>query len=338
LSYGTTNPYFGSSRLGGSGWLKTWAQAQDALVRNASFSHSTEEIQFSTLRNSGFIGTYENNKKFYSANAGVTVGQGGSMGVELDHMDLGTMTFSGIFSPGFGNGDTNLYIFVGNNPINAYDPLGLFLWTGLSVGEFFGAAGSGAAQGLYSATVGATIESVQQGQEYMAQGFQNIADGNYVEGALQITAAVGKAAEVTLEVATAGAGKAIGATGRTVAAVDKGMDAASSARTTARAADAATDTATNARRQTGSYTNHHESGNRYHGKGTQERSNTSGRRIEGETGDKHVATEWKPSANERGAFKDEAKRIRADGGVDNPNNYNKRNSPGEKYLIEDGDL
>jgi hypothetical protein len=30
-------------RLGGAGWLNTWQQTQDALVRNASFSHSTED-------------------------------------------------------------------------------------------------------------------------------------------------------------------------------------------------------------------------------------------------------------------------------------------------------
>lgn len=42
------------------------------------------------------------------------------------------------------------------------------------------------------------------------------------------------------------------------------------------------------------------------------------------------------AANNREAFKDEARRIRKDGGVENPNNYNKINSPGEKYLKQDG--
>ncbi len=87
----------------------------------------------------------------------------------------------------------------------------------------------------------------------------------------------------------------------------------------------------------GSYTTLHESGNRYHGKGPRKRSEVSGKEKENEYGDKHVATDWKPSANEREALKDEARRLRADGGVDNPNNYNKINTKGERYLQEDGE-
>lgn len=127
LSYTTTNPYFGGSRLGGTSWFDRWQQSQDALLRNASFSHSTEEVQLGGIRNSGFMGAHESYKKFYSANAGVTVGQGGSKGLEFDNPDIGTMTYSGMASPGYLNKDTNLYAFVGNGPINLYDPLGLRL-------------------------------------------------------------------------------------------------------------------------------------------------------------------------------------------------------------------
>lgn len=42
--------------------------------------------------------------------------------------------------------------------------------------------------------------------------------------------------------------------------------------------------------------------------------------------------DWTPSSSEKETFIDEAKRIRSDGGVKNPNNYNVINSPGEKYL------
>lgn len=35
-------------------------------------------------------------------------------------------------------------------------------------------------------------------------------------------------------------------------------------------------------------------------------------------------------------MKDEARRIQDDGGIENPNNYNKINSPGKKYLEQDG--
>jgi hypothetical protein len=42
--------------------------------------------------------------------------------------------------------------------------------------------------------------------------------------------------------------------------------------------------------------------------------------------------DWKPAKNAKEAFRDEAKRIQRDGGVENPKNYNIRNSPGWHYL------
>jgi hypothetical protein len=89
--------------------------------------------------------------------------------------------------------------------------------------------------------------------------------------------------------------------------------------------------------KTGSYTNRHESGKAYHGKGDQNRAARSAKRVENEHNDKHASTETKSAPNDREAFKDEATRMRNDGGVSNPNNYNKINSPGEKYLEEDGE-
>ena len=90
------------------------------------------------------------------------------------------------------------------------------------------------------------------------------------------------------------------------------------------------------KKETGSYTNLHESGKRYHGKGNKARSQGSGRERAEKNDDPHVGTEWKPAENDREAFEDEARRIEADGGVDNPMNYNEINSPGKKYLEEDG--
>jgi hypothetical protein len=87
----------------------------------------------------------------------------------------------------------------------------------------------------------------------------------------------------------------------------------------------------------GSYTNTHESGKKYHGKGTEKRMNESGKEKAEANDDPVVNQEFKPAANNREALKDEARRIREDGGVDNPNNYNKINSPGEKYLKQDGE-
>jgi hypothetical protein len=48
--------------------------------------------------------------------------------------------------------------------------------------------------------------------------------------------------------------------------------------------------------------------------------------------------DWKEAKNSREAFKDEARRIRGDkGGVGSKDNVNKRNSPGEKYIKQDGE-
>ncbi|MCH6255511.1 pre-toxin TG domain-containing protein [Puniceicoccaceae bacterium K14] len=90
------------------------------------------------------------------------------------------------------------------------------------------------------------------------------------------------------------------------------------------------------RKQTGSYTVYFKSGKRYHGKGPRYRSEISAK-LRASKDDPHVATDWKPSSNTREAFKDEARRIRGDGTVQNPNNLNKKNSPGEKFLIKDGE-
>lgn len=83
-------------------------------------------------------------------------------------------------------------------------------------------------------------------------------------------------------------------------------------------------------------TNTHASGKTYSGKGSRERSQVSGRRVEKETGDQHVATEWTKSQNKTDAFKDEARRIEQMGGPRNPQNYNKIESLG-KRLLEEGE-
>ncbi len=88
----------------------------------------------------------------------------------------------------------------------------------------------------------------------------------------------------------------------------------------------------NSKKETGSYTNKHESGKNYHGKGPESRANESANEKAKTNNDPVQNTDWKPAKNDQEAFKDEAKRIRKDGGVGNGNNYNIRNSPGEKML------
>jgi RHS repeat-associated protein len=102
------------------------------------------------------------------------------------------------------------------------------------------------------------------------------------------------------------------------------------------ARSAAKAAARGAKKPVGSYTNTHASGKKYHGKGTEDRMNKSAREKATEYKDPVVSQDFKPASSNREAFKDEARRIRDDGGVDNPNNYNKINSPGKKYLDQDG--
>jgi RHS repeat-associated protein len=89
--------------------------------------------------------------------------------------------------------------------------------------------------------------------------------------------------------------------------------------------------------KTGSYENLHASGKMYIGKGSQSRSQSSGRRVERQTNDRHVATHWEPSTSHRAAYKAESHGLDASGGPRSRANYNKINSPGTKYRKEDGD-
>ncbi len=69
---------------------------------------------------------------------------------------------------------------------------------------------------------------------------------------------------------------------------------------------------------------------KYHGKGPRSRMNRSARQKAEEYNDPVVDKEWTPAKNDREAFIQEAERIEKDGGI-RANNYNKINSPGEKY-------
>jgi len=90
-------------------------------------------------------------------------------------------------------------------------------------------------------------------------------------------------------------------------------------------------------KQEGSYTNTHESGKKYHGKGDETRAQKSATEKAKANNDPVKKTDWKPSANSRQAYKDESRRLQQDGGHRNPNNYNKRDSPGTKYRKQDGE-
>ncbi len=54
------------------------------------------------------------------------------------------------------------------------------------------------------------------------------------------------------------------------------------------------------------------------------------------TGDKHVLTEHSTASSDRESFKDESRRIDANGGADSSSSHNKIESPGKKYRRRDG--
>ncbi|NOS76086.1 MAG: RHS repeat-associated core domain-containing protein [Methyloglobulus sp.] len=116
-----------------------------------------------------------------------------------------------------------------------------------------------------------------------------------------------------------------------------GVPALGTIKRVADAADKAADVG-KAAKEVGSYTNLHASGKTYSGKGTRERSQISARREEKLNNDTHIATEFRPAENNRDAFKAESRRLDNNGGVNGGNNYNRIDSPGKKYRIEDGEL
>jgi RHS repeat-associated protein len=87
--------------------------------------------------------------------------------------------------------------------------------------------------------------------------------------------------------------------------------------------------------QTGSYTNTHKTGKKYHGKGPLERATQSGKRIANLHDDPVVSTDWSPAKDDKQAFIDEDDRMNTDeGGHKSDGNYNERASPGAKKRNE----
>lgn len=96
----------------------------------------------------------------------------------------------------------------------------------------------------------------------------------------------------------------------------------------------------------GSYTIVFKTGKKYHGKGDKARALKSAKQKANKYGDEfdEADIDWTPSSSHREAFKDEAKRIAKDrvGEYkdakmrDIKSNYNEIESPGKKYLEQDG--
>lgn len=211
----------------------------------------------------------------------------------------------------------NRYAYALNNPIEYRDPNGYWVETAWDIANVV--------VGVHS-----FVQSVRGGD----------VKGAIIDGAGVVVDVVATVAPLV----PAGAAAII----RSSRAADQVADtvkAAKSASTTTKTADGAVGTAqsvvkdANVRSpktaEQGSYTNTHASGKTYSGKGSRERSQRSGRRVEKETGDTHTATEWSRANDSNSAFKDEARRIEQHGGAKGPENYNRIESPGKKILEKD---
>ncbi|MGE8513545.1 MAG: hypothetical protein ACN6N7_12635, partial [Chryseobacterium culicis] len=96
------------------------------------------------------------------------------------------------------------------------------------------------------------------------------------------------------------------------------------------------------KKKTGSYTNTHQSGKKYHGKGDEKRAAKSGKEKTEKNDDPLEKTDWTEAKNDREAFKQESERMETDADKDkgvpghkSENNYNQRRSPGDRYREQD---
>jgi DNA-binding protein H-NS len=80
----------------------------------------------------------------------------------------------------------------------------------------------------------------------------------------------------------------------------------------------------------GSYTNKHESGKTYSGKGDKPRMNQSAKDIAKKYNDPLKSQDFTPAKSTKDGYIQEHNRIQTNGGVKSNKNYNQRESPGKK--------
>jgi RHS repeat-associated protein len=213
----------------------------------------------------------------------------------------------------------NRYSYCVNNPLRYTDPDGHSFW---------------------SATSDALSSTETFSSSYHLMVMHDSAGWKAVEIPVAIGGMAVATADTLLNVASVGVKGAAEATGKELlkaGAEELGKEGEKvGAKAAKDGAEAAGTDAKAAKKQVGSYTNHHESGKTYDGKGSKERSQTSAKRVEDETGDAHTATEFTHAKNDREAFKQESQRLDGHGGSKSENNYNKIDSPGKKMREQDG--
>ncbi len=216
----------------------------------------------------------------------------------------------------------NMYTYANANPVNFIDPDGnspvllvaALVGIALTVGNDVNTSIGGAIPAVEAAArAGFATADVLEIQGQIEAGDISQAEGRALQKGIAVSAAKDVAVAATLRGAAKVAGAAV-----------KGLKATR--------AGSKVDMM-----QTGSYTNTHASGKTYSGKGSRARSQKSGRRVAKENNDPHTATDWTPAKDSREAFKQESRRLDANGGPDSPTNYNKIEQPGKKYRRQDGE-
>ena len=226
----------------------------------------------------------------------------------------------------------NLYGYVRGLPTTRMDADGHCDWCHATI-DFVGGVAQGIVSSASGGAVGAPSSSDSNASLYGQLLGTAIEGGVSTDLALQgaSTAGLGLVAEgpslgaSTVLVVAGGGAAALGTKGALAAAKNTGA-----------ILNAMSHKSGQSKQETGSYTNIHASGKTYSGKGGRGRSQASGKRVEKQTGDKHTTTDWKPSANDREAYKDESRRIDANGGAASSSTHNQIESPGKKYRKEDG--
>jgi hypothetical protein len=239
------------------------------------------------------------------------------------------------------------YVSFNNNPVRYTDPTGmapeeccdglLNYLTGTFVGGIDNLTGSNFRAGSHSMEFQnglATADAV------------SIVGGTYLAGKGIMDAGAGGVGLSSSLTATAGSGGLAIEVSGPVALASAGLMAVGAIET-AVGANLAVNGMKNLKndvvsKESGSYTNTHESGTKYHGKGDESRMNKSAAEKAKANNDPVKSQDYTPAKNSREAFKQESRRLDTDKvgntpGHKNPNNYNKRDSPGTKYRKQDGE-
>jgi hypothetical protein len=237
--------------------------------------------------------------------------------------------------------DWSPYVAFNNNPVKFIDPTGMA--TEDCCADLLN---------FVAGSIAGTVSNVT-GSNYFRRGEHSVAfnNGAKTSDAVSLVGATFLTAKGIADTATGGAGMT-GSVGATVISGGLSVEVSGPAfvASAALALEGAIETGLgifvaknamnnmkndSASNESGSYTNTHESGRKYHGKGDESRMNKSAKRVAKEKSDPVKSQDFTKAKNSREGFKQESKRLENDGGAKSNTNYNKRDSPGTKYREQD---